>query len=230
MRSLDLSGCTDEVKQQFQQDIAMMLDRQRPREMQFYASLFNRGSLLDYLPPQALLVLDEPSSIERAVAELGAEAEQMRAEKMERGELPRNFPRPYFTWEELESGIKSRCLRLAAWGIGEQQLDFISAPGYAGQLPSFLKKTRELLSQKKRLIIVSHQASRLSELLAEEDVIAAPVDEIGPTTEPGSLVLVQGSLAEGWVMNSDTYLFTDAEIFGFVKQRRLIKRTAGAAP
>ena len=103
-------------------------------------------------------------------------------------------------------------------------MDFISAPSYAGQLPSFLKKTRELLSQKKRLIIVSHQASRLSELLDEEDIIAAPVSEVGQAPEPGSLVLVQGSLAEGWVMNNDTYLFTDAEIFGFVKQRRLIKR------
>ena len=105
--SLDLSGCTDEVRQQFQQEIAMMLDGQRPREMQFYASLFNRGSLLDYLPPDALLVLDEPSNIERAVAELDAEAEQMRSEKLERGELPRNFPRPYFTWEELEQGLKT---------------------------------------------------------------------------------------------------------------------------
>ncbi|GAG14910.1 unnamed protein product, partial [marine sediment metagenome] len=31
-------------------------------------------------------------------------------------------------------------------------------------------------------------------------------------------------LAEGWGMNSNTHLFTDAEIFGFVKQRRLLKK------
>jgi len=224
LRSLDLSGCTAEVKQQFQREIDMLLDRQQPREVQFYASLFNRDSLLDYLPPNALLVLDEPLNIERAVVELDKEAGQMRLEKLERGELPRDFPRPYFTWEELEAGIKDRqCLRLAAWGA-EERLDFISAPGYTGQLPSFLKKTKELLSQKKRLIIVSHQASRLSELLDEEDIIAVPVDEVGQIPGPGALVLVHGSLAEGWVMNNDTYLFTDAEIFGFVKQRRLIKR------
>jgi len=224
LRGLDLSGCAAEVKQQFQHDIAMMLEGQQPREMQFLASLFNSGSLLDYLPPDALLVLDEPLNIERVVTELDAEAEQMRLEKLERGELPRNFPRPYFNWEELEPGIKGRqCLRLAAWGF-EERLDFIAAPGYAGQLPSFLKKTGQLLDQKKRLVIVSHQASRLSELLDGEDIIATPVDEVGQVPEPGSLVLVQGSLAEGWVMNGDTYLFTDAEIFGFVKQRRLIKR------
>jgi transcription-repair coupling factor (superfamily II helicase) len=224
LKRLDLSGCSAETKQQFQRDIAMLLDGPGPRERQFYASLFNRGSLLDYLTPDALLVFDETSNIERAMAEMDAEAEQIRSEKLERGELSPDFPRPYFTWQELESGIKDRqCLRLAAWGVAEQ-LDFISAPSYAGQLPAFLKKTRQLLRQQKRLIIVSQQASRLSELLDEEDVIAVPVDEVGQIPEPGSLVLVQGSLAEGWVMNNDTYLFTDAEIFGFVKQRRLIKR------
>ncbi len=41
---------------------------------------------------------------------------------------------------------------------------------------------------------------------------------------PGSLTLVQGLLARGWVMNGDTHLFTDDEIFGFLKQRRLAKR------
>ena len=91
----------------------MLLDRQRPRHTQFYASLFNQDSLLNYLPQNALLVLDEPRSIAQTIAELDAEAEQMRSEKLAKGELPRNFSRPYFTWGELEPVIqdtgRSRC-------------------------------------------------------------------------------------------------------------------------
>ncbi|MFQ5996239.1 MAG: transcription-repair coupling factor, partial [Dehalococcoidales bacterium] len=226
LNHIDLSGCNAEVSQQFQQEIAMLLDRQRPREMPFYASLFNRDSLLNYLPQKALLVLDEPRNIEQAVAELDAEAERMRLEKLEKGELPRNFPRPYFTWQELAPAIKDRqCLVLTAWSAdGEaHRLNFTPVPSYAGQLPSFIGKTKQLLGQKQRLILVSHQAGRLSELLNEEDIIAAPLTEIKQMPTPGSLTLVQGSLAEGWVMNHDTYLFTDAEIFGFIKQRRLTK-------
>jgi len=220
----DLSGCTAEVKQHFQRDTTMLLGGQLTREAQFYAPLFNSGRLLDYLPPGTLLVLDEPSYIEQTAADLDAEAEQLRSEKLERGELPRNFPRPYFTWEELSPGIKDRQkLNLDAWGI-EERLDFISAPGYAGKLPAFLKKAAELLGQRKRIVIVSHQASRLSELLAEEDIVAAPVEEVTEVPGPGALVLVQGSLPEGWVMGGETYLFTDAEIFGFVKQRRLVRK------
>jgi len=224
LQGLDLSGCAAEVKQQFRRDTDMILGGQLTRDAQFYAPLFNSGSLLDYLPANTLLILDEPSQIEQAAADLDAEAGQLRSEKLERGELPRNFPRPYFTWEELAPVIESRQkLNLAAWGV-EERLDFISAPGYAGKLPVFLKKVAELLSQQKHIIIVSHQASRLSELLAGEDIVAAPVEEVAEAPGPGALALVQGSLPEGWVMGGEMYLFTDAEIFGFVKQRRLVKK------
>ncbi|HJX12088.1 MAG TPA: transcription-repair coupling factor [Dehalococcoidales bacterium] len=225
---LDLRNCAAEVRQQFQRDFEALLEGRRPREVQFYAALFNRGCLADYLPDDTRLVLDQESSIERTMADLDAEAGQLRAEKMERGELPANFPRPYFTGGEVAAGFRARpSLRLEAWGV-EERLDFISAPGYAGQLPAFLKKVLELREQGKRLVIVSHQASRLSELLEGEDVIAAPVETVTHAPGPGELVLVAGSLPEGWVMGGDTYLFTDAEIFGFVKQRRLVKRRPAA--
>jgi len=185
-------------------------------------------SILSYLSPDVLLILDEPSKLELAVDDLDAKASELLTEKLKQGELSPNFPRPYFTWDELEPEMKEKpCLILTAWDTaGEEQkyeLNFTSTPAYAGQLPMFIKKAKQLLNQRRRLILVSHQAARLSELLDEEDIIAAPVTEIKQIPPPGSLSLVQGSLAEGWVIN-DTYLFTDNEIFGFIKQRRLLKK------
>ncbi len=224
LRGLDLSGCSADVRRQFEHDIELFLNGQVPPEDQFYAALFQSSNLLDYIPPGTLLILDEPSSVTQTASDLDDEAAQLRSGKLERGELPRHFPRPYFTWDELQPTIKSRqSLSLAAWGDAEP-LDIISAPSYAGKLPLFFKKIVELLNQRKRIVIVSHQASRLSELLAEEDIIAAPVEAVTEVPGPGALVLVQGSLLEGWMMGGETCLFTDAEIFGFVKQRRLLKR------
>jgi len=117
---------------------------------------------------------------------------------------------------------------LTSWDASNNEplyrLNFTTTPSYAGQLPMFIKKAKQLIDQKRRLILISHQASRLSELLDEENIIASPATEIEQVPLPGSLILVQSSVAEGWVMNNDTYLFTDAEIFGFIKQRRLMKR------
>jgi len=229
VKSLKLANCTTEVRQQFEQELAMLADKQELSNRQFYAPLFNTDSLLDFLPADCLLVLDELASIEQAIDDLDAQAKQLRAEKLERQELPINFPQPYFSWSELEPKInqKSR-LRLTAWGFEQEEpshrLSFSPTPNYAGQLPAFIKKVKQLLEQKKRLIIVSHQASRLAELLEPEDIMASPVDEIKAIPPPASLTLVQGLLGEGWAMNNDSHLFTDAEIFGFIKQRRLVKR------
>jgi len=229
LNSVDLAGCTPEVRQQFRQELAMLLDGERPGHASFYTSLFSRDSVLSYLPRDALLILDEPLSIKQTWEDLDMKAGELRAEKVARGELPPDFPRSYFTWEELAPVIESRhCLELTAWGTADSQqshqISFSAALNYAGQLPVFIKKVKEMLAQKQRLILVSHQASRLSELLEEADVIAPSLGEIKQVPPLGSLTLVQGLLAEGWTMNDNTCLFTDAEIFGFIKQRRLLKK------
>jgi transcription-repair coupling factor (superfamily II helicase) len=225
LNTLDLSGCNEATKKSVQSDIDMLLGGQRPPELQFYESLFNQDSLLDYLPWGTLLVFDSPQAVEQAFTDLDNESAELRSNKLKRGEMPLNLPRPYHLWREFYKRLDGRqLLNLVDWGLDETRLDFIPAPAYTGQLPSFLKKTEDLLKQKKRLVIVSHQAERLSELLNERDIIAAPMDSVAQLPAPGSLVLVRGSLAEGWVMAGETCLFTDSEIFGFVKQRRVARR------
>ncbi|MFC1941118.1 transcription-repair coupling factor [Chloroflexota bacterium] len=229
INSIDLTGCNQEVREQFQQELALLLNKQKPDNIQFYAPLFKHDSILDYLPQGTLLMLDESQNIKLAIADLDTKADELRTEKLERGELPPGFPKPYFTWGELEPAVSKRqCLLPTSWGFTDSEkgyeLRFTPAPSYAGQLPVFIKKVKEMLGQRQRLILVSHQSSRLSELLGEEDIIAPPLTEIRQVPPPGSLTLVQGLLTEGWVMNGDTYLLTDAEIFGFIKQRRLLKK------
>ena len=124
--------------------------------------------------------------------------------------------------------MRRRHLSLATWNAARDgksyRLDFTSAPSYAGQLPALIRKGKQLLSQGHRLLLVSHQASRLSELLDEEGIIAAPLTKVKEIPPAGSLTLVHGSLAAGWVMNGDTHLLTDYEIFGFIKGRRSVKK------
>ncbi|MCX7912101.1 MAG: DEAD/DEAH box helicase, partial [Dehalococcoidales bacterium] len=228
LRGLDLGNCNTDFTARFRQDTAMLLEGQLPPEVAFYAALFNTGNILDYLPPGTLVVVDEPEMVEEVAVAFDGEAEELRSAKLERGELPRNFPRPYFTWEEIVSMLGSRpVLRLVAWGE-EASLDFSAVPDYTGRLPQFLEKVRELSYQRRRVVIVSHQASRLSELLGEKDIFASPLEHLEEVPSPGNVALVAGSLAGGWVMGGEVCLFTDAEVFGFVKQRRLVRKRAVA--
>jgi transcription-repair coupling factor (superfamily II helicase) len=224
---LDLSGLNAEALRQFEQDFALLADRGKIVGQQFYAPLFNEASLIDYLPHNGAVIVDEPESLQSDVEEIESETEDIRLDRVERQVVPRNFPGTYFTWPELGPAIgRRRGLDLAAWGVEESRrsLPFQTAPTYAGQITAFAGKVRDLLQQRKRIIIVSHQAERLSELFEEQDIVAPVLSELkGLPAEP-SLTLVQGLLGEGWLLDGSTYLFTDTEVFGFIKQRRLLRR------
>ncbi|MFO7773368.1 MAG: transcription-repair coupling factor [Dehalococcoidia bacterium] len=231
-KALNPVGCTAEVKQRFQTDLARLQEGQWFPGAEFYFPLFNTGSVLDYLARHALLVLDDPEGIEPVVTRLNKEAEELRATKMEKGELPQDFPTPYLAWEELESQMKGRrrlallsavSLQPSAAGDG-QALPFVRAQSYGSQLERFLKTARQMVEQKQRVFVVSHQANRLAELLQKEDIHASPTSEVEQMPSPGSITVLQGSLDGGWVMDDRLTVITDVELFGFVKQPRAGKK------
>jgi transcription-repair coupling factor (superfamily II helicase) len=233
LQHLDLSSCGVEARDRIKDEVVKLLGGEHFEGLEFYTALFSSGNIVDYLPQDALLVLDQPSEIAQALGELDADAREVRREQTARGELPRNFPTPYLTWEGLSPRIygggefeKKRWLSLWSWQQEDTEslLSFTSAPAYGGRLDVFLRDAKEMLEKKaKRIIIVSHQARRLSELLEEEGIIAPPLSQLEVPPLPGSIALVQGSLDRGWAMGS-IVLLTDAELFGFTKKRRRVKR------
>ena len=232
-----LTGDLDEI---FIEDIARLREGSTAGGfdgIEFYASLFNSGSLLDYLPPKTLLALDEPEQIKAALEELDQQARETRQENVSQGRLPASFPVPYFTWAELEPGLDARgYLGLSSWSEAADDLWLMPATSYAGRLSAFLKEVPGRLRSGERIVIISPQAERVSELLAEAGIMAAPRSEIAEMPSAGTLTLASGKgwLAEGFAISYPTpgddvftrlmSLLTDAELFGFVKERRLVKK------
>ena len=222
--TLNLDSCTSEVKQRFEEDLVKLQQRQWFTGAEFYFPLFNDGNILDYLCDSAFIILDTPDEIKTAIERLNREAQESGEAKLEHGELPQGFPPPYFTWEEIEPKINTRQnLVLESWdttGNNIQLLPFASPPNYGGKLDLFLESANQMVEEKQRLIIISHQANRLAELLQEKNILTSPASQIEQIPPRGSITLLQGSLDEGWIMNKELTLLTDAEVFGFVKQRR----------
>ncbi|MBE0430663.1 MAG: transcription-repair coupling factor [Dehalococcoidia bacterium] len=249
VKGLNLDGCTAEVKQRFQADLGKLQEGQGFPGAEFYAPLFNTGSVFDYLDSDALLVLDDPEGIELSVTRINEEAQALRDAKTKRGELPEGFPAPYFSWREIEGQMqdKSRLALLNAvsyhlpagatqalrqssgqalrqssgqalrQGSG-QALPFTRAQAYGSQLERFLKSAGQMVEQRQRVVVVSHQADRLAELLQREGIHTPPVSGLERMPPPGSITVVKGSVDGGWVMDDRLIIITDAELFGFVKQ------------
>ena len=186
------------------------------------------GSVLDYPGGGVLLVLDDPEGIELAVTRISEETQELRRTNMERGELPQDFPSPYLAWEELESQMKEKHrLALERWdaaaGYG-QALPFVKAQSYGSQLERFLKTAKQMVGQRQRVVVVSHQANRLAELLQKEGIHTSPISRIEQIPPPASITVLQGSLEGGWGVDDRLTLITDVELFGFVKQPRAGKK------
>jgi len=225
----DFSSVTADARERFINEVSALVTGRKLTGKEFYAPLFNQESLLAYLPENALVVMDEPLLVQRAVEDLEEKARELRAGLEEQGELPANFPAPHFTWNELKPALEQKPrLSLVSWGGEEEipafQTGFAAVPSYAGQVPAFINRVKQFRAEHRRVIIVSHQAARLQELLEDEDIMAPVLTGLKSVPPPGSVTLVQGLLAEGWSLGESTTLFTDSEIFGFTKVQRFQKK------
>ncbi len=201
------------------------------------------ASLLDYLPPETLLVVDDWPELETAVADFLAHANQMREEQ---GSLPPGYPSPVFDWPTMSANLQ--------WWqpliLGEQEINevvdatrplrhlaaaFEPGPRYGGQMRPFMTHLHSARREGERIVVISRQAARLAELWREEHKAGKepastlpgaatpllPQETITQLPPESSLTFVNGALAEGFTLirREDNKilldLLSDGEIFGW---------------
>jgi transcription-repair coupling factor (superfamily II helicase) len=136
---------------------------------------------------------------------------------------------------------------------GHGTFGFAQAPVYGGQVKRLIDDLVKQQQSGERVVLVSRQAARLADLLTEQDIphlhgtaipssgdvvetlADLPRQEDNQMPPPGSVSVVRGSLAEGWILFADNLeddlsaseythqpvvtctLLTDTEIFGYHK-------------
>ncbi len=227
---LNYKHVSDEVRARFEEDVAYLQSDLAFPNRDFYVPFLAPATLLDHLPSNGLLIIDEVSDLQAAVDEAQEDATTSRAELEGQGQIPRGLPQPIEDWPALSARIEkaARVLTLARWAMeGETKvvrLPFTAAPAYGGQLRKLVDEAIAGLEAGNRTVIVSQQADRIAELFEEQGQPVAVLAHL--PDEPPLLSLVHGSLSEGWNLAGDTSLtlLADAEVFGFVKQRRTAPR------
>jgi transcription-repair coupling factor (superfamily II helicase) len=201
------------------------------------------ATLLDYLPPETLIVVDDAQALASAWADLEAEAVDLRSAAEEAGVLPLEYPLPYVTWDEWSERVAGR--PAMTLGHGEQEKSsrladsFVPGSHFGGQLKSLLGHIYAAQGDGGQVVVVSQQAQRLAELWGAEYGYDSglPVGDVHEMP-PGGLTFVQGALDEGWILRgldlgqpfSTLHLLTDAEIFGWRRPepRRPVRRRKAA--
>ncbi len=211
--------------------------------LEFFLPLMNEvpTGLLDYLPSDSIILLDDRTVFEDAVNELEDGALTQQQDQVQAGIIPKSFPLPYLTLAQINDSLESRLtidlgMTLISDAEDIQMADsFAPGPRFGGQLRPLIDHLIERILYHETIVIVSRQAPRLSELWSEADK-PKPALEVLPTPlVPGDLHFIHGSLSEGWLLDvpegDRIHLLTDAEIFGWVRPRpRPRRRRIAEAP
>ena len=236
LRAIDLSQCDYATQQRMQEERERLIKGGRFKGIEYYLPyLYPRpATLLDFLPANALVLMDDTLMLESAATGLEEQALSLRAEMLAEGQLPANLAVPYFTWEELKSRLADH--RAISLGHGAAETlpffgedGFIPAPRYGGQLQDVLQDVIELRSKGQRVVLITRQAERLADLLRERNIYSSPTTELPKAPEGGSVSIVDGIIAEGWAFGpSQLVVLTDSELFGWSrpKKRRSAQRRA----
>ena len=192
---------------------------------------------LDHLDPDTLFVLDEPGDLADAADFLWRQAEERHRELVDQGELPRDWPQGYLPprdWKARLHGARTLELTWQSEAADAAGMAFASKGLTSGDLFGWREpvlppgRTERLvdgvehwLGEGRRVVLVSDQAPRLSELLGEAGHPVGIVSRIAEAPPPGAIALVERSLNGGFEGGpGGLAVVTDRELFGSVRVRR----------
>ena len=225
---IDLSPCTAAAVARFQEELGNLLEHPNTESLSLYNGLLNSHTLAQYLPPDALVVLDRPARLHGEAEELAAKYEQQRANRQARGELPYGFPSPSTDWLTLTQHIQSAevaTVSLERWDDGGNLQVVQPLPDTIAGLVKFTDDVRARLDAGGAVTAVSQHANRLVEVLGEAGIRTSLVESLPTRPRGGRVYVMAGGVRKGWQTDgSDSApavaVYTDAELFGTVKERR----------
>jgi transcription-repair coupling factor (superfamily II helicase) len=222
-----LGRTADRLPETLAADLARLESGQLADAGEVWAGHIAPATALDHLSAEILL-LDEPDEIAAAADFLAAQADERRAELERAKELPKGWPSAYPERRDWKKRLlEARTLELT-WESEHPEAppggnpfgwhEPVLPPAAIGRLGETVGRWRR---EGARVVLASDQSARLSELLAEADIVAAPVARLEEAPPAGAVSLVERSLNGGFAGGPDgLVLVTDRELFGTVRVRR----------
>ena len=177
-----------------------------------------QATLLDYLPAEALVVVDNLERVQLMAAEVEEQAVKFRQESIREGTLAEDFPVPYLSWSEIADHLEDRQWfemgSLTAAEESEFGAAFAPGPRFGGRLKQVMDYMGEACQAGERVEVVSRQAPRLEDLWTERE------GYLELRTHP---VFHEASLSDGFTIEAPPvpafHLLTDSEIFGWERPK-----------
>jgi transcription-repair coupling factor (superfamily II helicase) len=213
-------GDLAELGATLQTDLARLEARDLGEAAETWITHLTAGPTADHLPADTHLVLTDGDQLRARAAEADRWATDRRAQLVASEELPTHWQLPYAAEATLSTLLDNSAERLEEGEADEA--GYAPAPALPGRAERIGEWHRDQAAAGRRVVVATDQASRLAELLGEAPGLMGPSETLDEAPPPGSIALVHGSTAAGFVHRpSNLVLLSDRELFGATRVRRL---------
>ncbi len=187
------------------------------------------ATLCDYLPPQAVVLVDEPAAVAARAAELAAEVDEVYRGKLATGAVLA-LPAPLYVRHEPDRPLwhQHRSIVLTA-----QDGRCVGAPNevsatfqttavadFGGELDRAVGAIDAWRAAGNSLLVTTHQVGRLRQILSSRGVAGVEPEALDQVPRPGRLQVVDQRLSAGFaVPELKLVVLTDHELFGWHRHR-----------
>ncbi len=196
------------------------IDQYKP----FFSS---KATLLDYLPSDTLIVLDEPTRLKEAAVHASTEIGENISVLLARGRVLGNFAQLYWDWNDLWAKFQERSpVYLAVLGkrvpgmeeAGTSSLSLRMPEHFGGSIERMLRRAKQWRKEHYRILILTstpERGQRVAELLRAEEIPAIFVEQLERELQIGNCVVTTGSLETGFEFPAfKLVVLTELELYG----------------
>ncbi len=194
------------------------------------------ATLVDYLPPDAVILVDEPTQLALRGEELAREIEVVYANKLAGGAvlaLPAPIYLRYHPTQPPWAGLPTLEITAEPTVVQPPPIDFglEPLPDFSGELGRAMEALAAWREEGQRLLFLTHQTGRLRQILLTHDVAALQTEDepagdddaprpLPPLPHKGELTIWDQRLARGFMVPArDLAVLTDQELFGWRRAR-----------
>jgi len=250
------------IRDEITNEMALLAQGRTFRGIEWYLPYFyaQPASLLDHLPANATLLIDDGTDFTARLREADERVIQLRYELSRSGELPAGFRASFFGGQEMLAAVQAREPILLGFGNLAGQAEsggtplahaFVPGPRFGGKTKEITQAIGKALGGGDRVVLLTRQAARMQNELIDASIPADLRADLATPPGPG-VTIVQSVLGEGFVMRADEagdgnpqtslpnlqssifnlLLLTDAELFGWQNSgpRKQSKARSSVAP
>ncbi len=212
-------------------DIARLKNQAYFDGIEYYLPLLYKQEvcMLDYLPADGVVILDEPHQIKSHWDQLHEELLEALHARVSRGdmislpvELSVDFDHFADRMKRRQRAVLLSLLdRSVGWMSIASHVPLPSAPmdSFGGQISVLIEQIKTWLANRCRIVLVSNQPHRVVELLNEHELSTSPLENLG--ANGAGIYVIEGSIRSGFKLHEANLMVAgDGEMFGQNRMHR----------